>query len=514
MTGSAGMMSDYGGMPYWAFASALPDEFFRSFMENWLFPTRSNEEGRIPVAPLALSKVESILLHHGFTRDQVIIADPRRLDEVVGPRTRVLGLTTMDPLGVSFGSGIMYVLMRLLGYTPKGGPFTRRAFLEVLQHPSLGTHRPKVIIGGPAVWQFLDLTNPSEWGIDCVMEGEGEKTIPEVFGQVVRGDPIPSVVHGRPVPAEDIPPIITPSTGGMVEITRGCGRGCKFCHPTLLAFRSMPLEAIEKEVRLNVEAGTDTVCLHSEEFFRYGVRGLTPDPAQLRRLLERISRITGEEVALETDFSAAATIMSKPEVVPLAAEYMTQDRWSYIEMGIETPSPRLIKQIMPGKVLPYQPEEYGDVVEQAVGLLNDHRWLVCATMIINIPGEREEDVIAALELMDRLKGYKVTVHALPFIPMGALRKRPQTVYDEVLANPLQTELMIQGFLLTNRTLQGGEGRRLACRGTSSLLSYVTRHGLLWATASYATKKLEARLHALRRSLKDAEPRARSVPVHP
>jgi radical SAM superfamily enzyme YgiQ (UPF0313 family) len=508
------MMSDYGGLPYWAFASAFPEEFFPPFMENWFFPTRSDVDGRVPVAPGALCKVESILLHHGYTRDQVVIADPRRLDQVVGPRTKVVGLTTMDPLGVSFGSGVIYVLMRLLGYTPKGGPFTRRSFLEVLHDPSLRVHRPKVIIGGPAVWQFLDLTNPSKWGIDCVMEGEGEKTIPEVFGQAVQGETIPDVVHGRPVPAEDIPPIMTPSMGGMVEITRGCGRGCKFCHPTLLAFRSMPLETIEKEVKLNLEAGTDTICLHSEEFFRYGVRGLTPDPEQLRRLLERVSRLTGEEVRLETDFTAAATIMSKPEVVPLAAEYLTQGRWSYLEMGIETPSPRLIKQIMPGKVLPFQPEEYGEIVEQAIGLLNDYHWLVCATMIVNIPGEREEDVIAGLELVDRLKGYKVTVHVLPFVPMGALRKRPQTVYEEVLANPLQTELMMRGFHLTNRTLQGGEGRRMACRGTSSFRSYLTRHGVLWASASFATKKLERGLRVLVRGGEAVEPRARSLPAPP
>ncbi len=496
LTGGTALMSDYGGSPLWGFASALPGEFFPPFLDEKLFPTHGDAEGRVPFAPYALSKVESILLRNGLNRDQVVVADSRRLENVIGRRTKVLGLTTMDPLGVSFGSGIIHLLMRFLGYKPKGRPYISDSFLRVLGDSAVREHRPKLIVGGPAVWQFLDLSPPEDLGIDCLVEGEGEMVVPGLFHQALKGEELPRVVHGPPPPASEIPPIVTPSIGGLVEVTRGCGRGCKFCHPTLLSFRSLPLETIEKEVLLNLQHGAQEICLHSEEFFRYGVRGLTPDPEQVEKLLRRVSHLVKDEALLNTDFTAAATVMTRPEVVPLAAEYMTRGQWNYIEMGIETPSPRLIMKVMPGKVLPFQPEEYGDIVEQSIGLLNDHYWIVCATMITNMPGEEEEDIIAALDLVDRLKGLRALIHVLPFIPMGALRGKPQAIYDQVLANPLQAELIIKGFLQTNRILRSGPGREAGCRGITSLLGRAVRHMAMWASTGYATAKLEGRLRAM------------------
>ncbi len=496
LTGGTALMSDYGGSGLWGFASAFPQELFPPFIEKRLFPTRGDGDGRVPSAPYALCKVESALLNDGFDRESVIIADPRRLREVVGPRTKAIGLTTMDPLGVSFGSGIIYMLMRLLGYTPRDRSYISDSFLRVLRDPAVLKYGPQVILGGPAVWQFLDLTDPKRWGVDCIVEGEGETVVPEIFRKAVRGEELPKLVHGPPPQASEIPPIVTPSIGGLVEVTRGCGRGCKFCHPTLLSFRSIPLENIEREVALNLQNGAKEICLHSEEFFRYGVRGLTPEPEKVVRLLRRVSRLMGDGVWLNTDFTAAATVMTKPEIVPIAAEYMTRGRWSYIEMGIETPSPRLIVKVMPGKVLPFQPKEYGDVVEQSIGLLNDHHWIVCATMITNMPGEEEEDVLASLELLECLKGSKALIHVLPFIPMGGLRGRPQTVYEQLLDDPLRAELIIKGFLQTNRILQSGPGREAGCRDIVSPFGRALRHAAMWFASGFATAKLRERLRNL------------------
>lgn len=197
----------------WGFASALPEEFFRGRLDTFLFPTPSDPEGRVPQAPPALGKVEATLLRNGFTRDQVIIADPRKLDRVIGSDTKAVGLTTMDPLGVSFGSGIIHLLMRLLGYQPRGRSYISRSFLRVLEHPAIREYRPAIILGGPAAWQFLDRSDPAQRGIDCIVEGEGEAVVSEVFQKALRGEPLPPVVHGRSPPAEAIPPLVTPPSG-------------------------------------------------------------------------------------------------------------------------------------------------------------------------------------------------------------------------------------------------------------------------------------------------------------
>ncbi len=118
---------------------------------------------------------------------------------------------------------------------------------------------------------------------------------------------------------------------------------------------------------------------------------------------------------------------------------------------------------------------------------------MCATLITNMPGEEEEDVLEALEMVDRLKGSKALIHVLPFIPMGGLRSSPQTIFDEILANPLRAELVIKGFLLTNAALQSRPGREAGCRGIVSSASRLLRQLALWVSAGYATRKLRERL---------------------
>jgi len=41
---------------------------------------------------------------------------------------------------------------------------------------------------------------------------------------------------GRP-DLDEIPNIVEPSMHGMIEVMRGCGRGCKFCDVTLRSLR-------------------------------------------------------------------------------------------------------------------------------------------------------------------------------------------------------------------------------------------------------------------------------------
>jgi hypothetical protein len=78
LTGDRSIMSDYGGETIIGFTSALPENWIRGFVEKRLFPIHSDSEVRMKVAPYSLCKVEATLLEHGFSRDEVIIADPRK----------------------------------------------------------------------------------------------------------------------------------------------------------------------------------------------------------------------------------------------------------------------------------------------------------------------------------------------------------------------------------------------------------------------------------------------------
>jgi radical SAM superfamily enzyme YgiQ (UPF0313 family) len=63
--------------------------------------------------------------------------------------------------------------------------------------------------------------------------GEGEKTALELFRKALNGNELPQVVETEPPEPEQICCIMNPSLFGTVEITRGCGRGCKFCSPMM-----------------------------------------------------------------------------------------------------------------------------------------------------------------------------------------------------------------------------------------------------------------------------------------
>ena len=67
-----------------------------------------------------------------------------------------------------------------------------------------------------------------------------------------RGD---NTYHGRFVnfwdrpELDDIPNIVEPSMHGMVEVMRGCGRGCKFCDVTLRSLRYYSPDVWKKHFR-------------------------------------------------------------------------------------------------------------------------------------------------------------------------------------------------------------------------------------------------------------------------
>ncbi|MGC8614172.1 MAG: radical SAM protein, partial [Conexivisphaera sp.] len=216
-----------------------------------------------------------------------------------------------------------------------------------------------------------------------------------------------SRLRARPADINDIVPIQTPSIGGLVEVTRGCGRGCAFCTPNLSGMiRSLPLDLIAREIELNMSRGARGISLHSEEYFRYGARGIDPDPdkvIKLTRMAYGLVKRYDRSARITTDFTTAAVVVQSPGLVREVAEHMNEGgMWSFIEMGIETASPRLVERYMRGKALPYRPVQYPEIVKEAIGILNDNRWFVVGTMIVNFPGETEEDIAANLELLDDL----------------------------------------------------------------------------------------------------------------
>lgn len=97
------------------------------------------------------------------------------------------------------------------------------------------------------------------------MVGEAEGALEELR-KLLRGEEVPKVVYAGRVEMEEVPAITMPSLFGVVEITRGCGKGCQFCSPTMRRFYSFPLERILEEVKVNARAGTRMITLKLRTF--------------------------------------------------------------------------------------------------------------------------------------------------------------------------------------------------------------------------------------------------------
>jgi radical SAM superfamily enzyme YgiQ (UPF0313 family) len=129
--------------------------------------------------------------------------------------------------------------------------------------------------------------------------------------------------------------------------------------------------------------------------------------------------------SIQVSHMSLAPAVNNPQMIKELAEILIEKSWYSFckkaiitaETGIETGSSRLMRKYMVGKMLPYKPEQWQEIVTDAFGILNDNSWYPLATLIVGLPDEKEEDVLDTLDLMDKLKGYKAFYVPLFFVPL-------------------------------------------------------------------------------------------------
>lgn len=504
LTGDEALVSHYYNT-YLGFASGMPMDLLPTYLGRLLFPTKSDKYGRMKSSQLGLCRIEASLINSGLPKDQVAIVDPRKLRRAVGPETKVIGLGVLDPLGVNYGTAIIRSVLKLMGIRTRLQSYMSWATIKILRHPSVTKYRPTVIVGGQGAWELIDSGLQRRLGIACIVEGEGELVAPKLFMWALRGDPLPNYVRGAPVPPDKIPPILTPSRG-IVEVTRGCGRGCRFCNPTLLAFRTLPKPLILRDVLTNIRGGETHISLHSEDFLRYGSTGLTPNHEKVLDLVTSVVKMPSVE-SVSIDFVTASTVMVAPKLVKEVANLLnvSPSNPSVVQMGIESASPRLISMLAPGKPKPFSAEEWPEIVEEAVALLNDCGWWVCTTIIVNTPYETPEDIERNIELVERLRRYNVWIFPLPFIPSGSLRKTKRLRWEELLPKDRNLELIALTAMDTFDKLTKAPGLVV---GRAPLPLRWLLGGLLYFVGRVGLKRLQRGLTSL--GLLERRPRSARI----
>jgi radical SAM superfamily enzyme YgiQ (UPF0313 family) len=456
LTASRAVMSNYQGNQGMGLSSAFPYNPLMAPFVLPIFSLQSDANGRMLQTHLGLGKIEAALLNHGFTQEQVIIADPTKLSQVIGQSTRVVGITCLDPLGLGYGVKVTSFLFHRLGL-PYSTSIIAYHFRKLILDPTLHHFRQQgqlqIMIGGPGVWQIADSKMQDPLGVDCIVEGEGEAVVPQLVQQALNGNPLPRRVTGTHLQANSIPLLRTPSRCGIVEITRGCGRGCQFCYPTQLPFRSFPVENILHEIRLNQKAGIPQVSLHSDDALRYGSKTFEPNPEAVLHLLQAVKE-EAKGTRFGFDFFSVASIMQNPQLLAGVAHLMGLGgrRFSTVEVGIETGSPNLLGKYMRGKVKPFQIKEWPELVRGAAQLLHDHQWITCYSIILGLPGETADDVQRTAELVDDLKKFNCVIIPIIFMPAGGFRRSHNFGFEDM--SPEQWDLYsnCMELVLTNASL--------------------------------------------------------------
>jgi len=411
--------------------ATLPAKFAGTLGTDISIQNEVAADGQARYVPHGLRIVEALLLQK-FAPEDIAVCYPQQLGHFVGEQTRVLGIHAHNPLGITFATDVYAHFY--------GGdltePINAAEFRRLILHPAIRQHKQhmKVIVGGPGSWQIEKKNLQDEWLIDTIVDGEAENIVLPLFEAALRGEALPRKLLGDSPKLNRIPRIKHRSTFGVVEITRGCGRGCQFCSVALRAGKSIPLAQILDNVRVQVAEGADTILLTTEDLFLYeqGPKFKTNVPA-LRRLFESVGAVPGVKHIMLTHGTIAPVLVEPhmiEELSPLAVgmsvnQHKSSTHWDHryanLFIGLETGSVRLFKKFMRGKSYPFRPEQWPDVVLKGMEILNKNNWFPFCTFILGLPGETDEDTKHSLDLLFALKGSKWCVLPTLFVPLEETR---------------------------------------------------------------------------------------------
>jgi hypothetical protein len=420
-----------------------------------------NEDRSARSMPAGVRLVETSLLRR-FPGQDVVCCYPEDLAEFVGRRTRVVGVSTHNPLGVTFAAGV-YASMLGSSREPINSHYARQLFQALKENPYRASFR--VIVGGAGAWQISRTDSFADLGVDCVVEGRSEsEEVLDLFDRAALGQELPRCVEVSHPRTRD--GLLTPrkrTTFGVVEMTTGCGRRCHFCLPDLNPQLDFAKEGILEAVRANVREGNSQVSLATEDLFFWGqVRTDTPFYVPNREALVDLFREVMGTPGVTHHILSHCTIAPSvvdPKLIEQLSETLLDKSplklpaWSTHRegrilsplIGMETGSVRMAKQIMPGKAAPFPIEEWPSVVIQGLTILNRNNWFPVMTLMVGNPGETDADCMATLDLLWEAKRRGLFAFFVPsiFTPLHDTRlgTKPGVIESRELT-PLQWQVLM------------------------------------------------------------------------
>ena len=428
-----------------------------------------NEDGSALYMPAGARLAEAALLRE-YQSEQIVACYPDDLDKFIGPNTRVVAVSTHNPLGVTFAAGV-YTSIFGSSKMPINAHYTRQMFQKIKSNPYRQNF--KVIVGGSGGWQIIQTDSYEELGIDCVIEGRAEsEEAMSIFRKVIDGEDPPrqtDVAHPK-----DRSAILVPSkrtTFGVVEMTTGCGRRCQFCVPDLNPQIDMPKDKIMSAVFANVRQGNKQISLATEDMFIWGqVHTSTPfyfpNRDALLDLYSEIVNTPGVEQHVLSHATIAPAVVDPIMIEKLSEMLLPKSpiHYPYLSnhpqkkalaplIGLETGSTRIARMIMPSKAVPFSIEDWPSVVIEGLSVLNRNNWFPAMTLIIGSPGETDEDVKETIDLVCEVERRGLFAFFIPsiFTPLHDTRMQDQKGVTQTRElTSLQWQLMMKCWKMNLR----------------------------------------------------------------
>jgi hypothetical protein len=443
------------------------------FVMNKKYPkwreVERNEDGSARTMPAGTRVLEKSLLRE-FRRQDVVACYPEDLPRFIGPRTRVVAVSTHNPLGVTFAAGV-YTSIFGSSKAPINSHYTREMFGAI--HSSPFRCQFKVIVGGSGGWQIIQTNTYEELGVDCVVEGRSESADSmALFHRAIRGESLPKRIEVAHPLQRDV--ILFPdhrTTFGVVEMTTGCGRRCNFCAPDLNPQLDLPKNKIMGAVHANVREGNPIVSLATEDMFIWGqVHTKTPfffpNREALLDLYSEIANTPGVESHVLSHCTIVPAVVDpmlikklseillpkSPIHLPVVSHHPKNKVLSPL-IGLETGSVRMAKKIMPSKGVPFCIEDWPSIVLEGLRVMNENNWFPMMTLIIGNPDETEEDVKATLDLVYEIERRGLFAFLVPsiFTPLQDTRMEKQKGVTETKGlSSLQWQLILKCWKMNLR----------------------------------------------------------------
>lgn len=429
-------------------------------IHGWIAPrVRRGAGGAALRAPLGLRRLEAALLRHGFERHEVAVVPPEALERVVTGRTRIIGVSTGDPLGVGMNST---TVAALFGGAPITSHCWRRLMERINRLRDRVAPKSRLIVGGPGAWQFGDDTaRLKALGVDHLVTGYAEGSFPELVESIMSGDEVPAIIRGQGLPASELPPVVGPTVMGMVEVSRGCGWGCNFCTLAGQAMLHLPAETVLADVEANVCGGVRNVALGSEDFFRYGGTGGETSAGAVIELLRRVRTVAGLRTVSIDHANISSIAATDDEALGEICRLLRgvsgvrggrggrgggNSARPWVNLGVETASGRLLQAHGGGrKMQPFGPQGWAEGCERQIRRLVDRGYFPLVSLVIGLEGETADEVAATSRLVERVSQLPLAVVPLLLAPLketgGGVRLRAD-----------QWSLLGQGMELTLRNM--------------------------------------------------------------